>query len=303
MSTANVETALDFDDDFGFRPGKVGSPLSNGVEAMLGDVIWEFGGNQGLETLFKRRCFIIHAGGCTEENQDCMANLWHLTCMMGSQMLNPKHQRYADRMKELIDEAEALSKNVKHSEVSGDILQNPVGHSAWVVKVKNILVSVFGEKSAHAEQFGSLKHTNHAYEFNRARGILVGALSDLENGFLMGQEFLIAADIFDSVLEQAKHLNSAGYKDPAAVLSRVVLEDALKRLTRENGGDDTLRASAINDSLRQAGIYPQPQWRLIQACLDVGNDAAHGNFNNYNQEDVKQRIEDIERFLATYFVS
>ena len=90
-------------------------------------------------------------------------------------------------------------------------------------------------------------------------------------------------------------------KDPAAVLARVVLEDALKRIARGEGLDDNQSASRLNDELRRIGKYRQPQWRLIQAWLDIGNAAAHGNFNEYNEEDVEGLIEDIERFLATEF--
>ena len=42
----------------------------------------------------------------------------------------------------------------------------------------------------------------------------------------------------------------------------------------------------INDELKSAGVYAQPQWRLIQAWLDTGNAAAPGRFAEYSQEDV-----------------
>jgi len=131
--------------------------------------------------------------------------------------------------------------------------------------------------------------------------LLEGALNDLENGYLIGQEFIIAGEVFDSVLEQATYLNQSGHKDPAAVLARVVLEDSLKRLAREESLNETLSASRINDELRRVGRYAQPQWRLIQAWLDLGNAAAHGRFAEYSQQDVQKLIEDIERFLAAHF--
>ena len=131
--------------------------------------------------------------------------------------------------------------------------------------------------------------------------MLEGALNDLENGYLIGQEFIIAGEVFDSVLEQATYLNQSGHKDPAAVLARVVLEDSLKRLAREESLNETLSASRINDELRRVGRYAQPQWRLIQAWLDLGNAAAHGRFAEYSQQDVQKLIEDIERFLAAHF--
>jgi HEPN domain-containing protein len=118
---------------------------------------------------------------------------------------------------------------------------------------------------------------------------------------LHGQEFLIAGEIFDSVLEQAKYLVTSGYKDPAAILARVILEDALKRLARGEGIDDTLRASRINDELKAISKYSQPQWRLIQAWLDIGNAAAHGKFDEYSREYVVKLLEGVGGFVASIF--
>ena len=83
------------------------------------------------------------------------------------------------------------------------------------------------------------------------------------------------------------------------MLGRVAAEDGLRRLARKNGLDDTAKASVINDQLKKDELYGQPQWRLIQHWLDIGNDAAHGQFDTYNSEDVKRMLEDIERFLAS----
>jgi hypothetical protein len=102
-----------------------------------------------------------------------------------------------------------------------------------------------------------------------------------------------------SILVQAKQLVQSGYKDCAAVLTRTVLEDALKRLARSEGVDESLKASAINDELKKKGKYPQSQWRFIQAWLDIGNAAAHGKFGEYNEQDVSKLVEGVEQFLAT----
>jgi len=222
-------------------------------------------------------------------------------------MLTPKLKRYAERIKKLIQEGMEISKLEKPSSV-GPFIQDEdqIRVNSWYTSVRNILETSFGQKSPQFHQFiketkDGTKHIDHAYDIHPIVGILEGALSDLENGFLMGQEFIIASDIFDSVLEQAKYLNQSDHKDPAAVLSRVVVEDALKRMARVEGISDILKASQINDELKKIGRYPQPQWRQIQAWLDIGNAAAHGKFDQYNQDDVQRMIEDIERFLVSEF--
>lgn len=222
-------------------------------------------------------------------------------------MLNPKYQRYATRFGELIQEGENVAKLERPSSI-GNFIQDKdnIPLHAWLVNVSNIIETVFGSESPHFRHFKGLtpkgvSHVSHSYDIHPIIGLLTGALDDLENGYLLGQEFIIASEVFDSVLGQAKHLVQNGYKDPAAVLARVVLEDALKRLARAEGIDDTQKTSRVNDELKKIGRYPQPQWRLIQAWLDIGNAAAHGKFSEYNDEDVEKLIEDIERFLAVEF--
>jgi len=51
--------------------------------------------------------------------------------------------------------------------------------------------------------------------------------------------------------------------------------------------------------LKKLEIYSQPQWRLIQAWLDIGNSAAHGNFEKYTKDDVNNMINGIEQFIAS----
>jgi HEPN domain-containing protein len=99
-------------------------------------------------------------------------------------------------------------------------------------------------------------------------------------------------------MEQTKHLASRGFKDPAAILVRVVVEDALRRLCLLEGIDSTAKAASLNEALRNSGRFLKPQWRTVQAWLDIGNAAAHGSFDDYTGEDVQRMIEDVERFLA-----
>jgi hypothetical protein len=168
---------------------------------------------------------------------------------------------------------------------------------------------VFGEQSAHF-----LHYSKFAYDGKRVYlqdvseivpiiGILRGALDDLEKGFLARQEFIVSAGLFDDLLGQAQHLCEKGYKDPAAVLARVVLEDSLRRLARAFSIDDSTKVSTINDGLKKAGRFTQPQWRMVQSWLDIGNAAAHGNFDQYKQDDVTKLIDDVKRFLATDYHS
>ena len=124
--------------------------------------------------------------------------------------MTSKYKRYGDRIRELITEGESVALLEKRSEGSGSYIQGgyKVTLVAWLVPVDNIIHTVFDTNSAHARHFDNLtekgvRYIAHSYEVLQIVGLLTGALDDLENVYLLGQEFLVAGVIFDSVLEEA----------------------------------------------------------------------------------------------------
>ncbi len=213
--------------------------------------------------------------------------------------MNPKYERAADRLRGLIDEGMRIARKLEGSPT--DSIDSDL--HAWKVRSENIVQAIFREKSAHYRQ---LKEKLVIVFCNAATvrpvvGILKGALDDLEGGFMIGQEHLIAGEIFDSILDQAKTLLKAGYKDCAAILGRVVAENTLQRLCRDEGLDDTAKATKLNEDLWKKGRYGKPQWRIIQSWLDIGNAAAHGEFDQYTDTQVQRMIDVVERFIAQEF--
>jgi hypothetical protein len=208
------------------------------------------------------------------------------------------------RLRQLIEEGPIIAKLEKPSSVGPYIQdQDTIPLHAWLVRVTNIIESAFGPDSPHFRHLQELmpdgpRHIEHSYEIYNIIGLLKGAIDDLEGGYLQQQSLLVAGEVFDDILEQASHLLENGYKDVSAVLGRVVLEDALKKIASASEIDPSFKPSRINDELKSAGRYPQPQWRLIQAWLDIGNSAAHGEFDKYTIQDVLSMLEGINRFLA-----
>lgn len=230
-----------------------------------------------------------------------------MTDMKGSASVLPSRlKRLSDRMRELIAEGKGVAELERPSEYAGPYIQDKPALHSWLSKVTNIIEAGFGTQSSqyrHLSQLmpNGIQLVEHSYEVLSIVGLLSGAVDDLERGYLLNQEFLIAGEVFDSLLEQANHLNQSGYKDPAAVLGRVVLEDALRRIARRESLHSNEKASIINDSLRTAGVYAQPRWRMVQAWLDIGNAAAHGKASDFTEQDVTKMLEGIIEFLADDF--
>lgn len=226
--------------------------------------------------------------------------------------MNPTQKRYAVRLQELIDESEKIEALVitprgtivNGMEMGGTpFIKEKELLTAWLIKIESIIETVFGNKSPHYKRFQQFTENNiHTkQQINSIKGLLIGSLDDLESGFLIGQEFLIAGEVFDSLLEEAKYLFKYGHDQAAAILGRVVLEDALKRLARLEQINDKQKASQINIELRKVGRYNLPQERFIQGWLDIGNHAAHGEFDKYTNDQVKDQIDSIDRFIAIEF--
>jgi hypothetical protein len=81
------------------------------------------------------------------------------------------------------------------------------------------------------------------------------------------------------------------------VIAGVVLETALRQLCdRENIPHGKL--DKMNADLAKAGKYNKLMQKRITALADIRNSAAHGNFNQFTQQDVENMMNEVEQFLA-----
>lgn len=218
--------------------------------------------------------------------------------------MKDRYGRYLDRLDGLADEGRRLASNTREV-MKTTYLADNTGVQNWLVRVDNILNTVFGAESPHYQHFEAIaqsKAINRPREAEQIIGILEGAKEDLEQGFLLSQEELVAGEVFDSVLEQAEHLSDRGYGIAAGVLGRVVLEDALKRLSSMGEIDQDQPAASLNQALRDSGVYGKPQWRQVQAWLDIGNSAAHGEIDDFTDRDIAEMLAGVGEFLARYLV-
>jgi len=185
------------------------------------------------------------------------------------------------RFDELIKFVENLSKERS----SADFLARK---SRWQTSCLHLLEKTFGATSIYYTKFNWT--LGYADESQLAWGLelMKGAKEEIEKGLLYKVEHLISADFFDSVIEQAEYLLKSGFKDVAAVLGRVVIENTLKDIAkRENiTQPEKTQLSELNQLLRDNSVYEKNIWRLVQAQIDLGNYAAHGDFDKYDDKSV-----------------
>lgn len=126
--------------------------------------------------------------------------------------------------------------------------------------------------------------------FNAAR-------EDYAGGYLFDVQALVSAEILDDALAQAETLLHANLKDPACVVAGVALETALKKLATRHGFSEG-SVDRMNNDLMQQKVYNVAMHKQIGAWYARRNDAAHGNWTNYNQRDVADMINGVRRFVA-----
>jgi len=170
----------------------------------------------------------------------------------------------------------------------------------WHVSALSLVRQIAGESSPHYVALS--QGATYLPSFRIGVAALRAARDDYARGFLRDFAELAAAEVFDDFLEMAQHLSGNGYEHAAASVSGAVLEDALRRLhAKKIGpwcGDSSI--TKLNDALRKAEAYAQPQWRLIQHWGDLRNAADHGEFDKVDADDVKRMVGGIRDFIAKH---
>ncbi len=138
-------------------------------------------------------------------------------------------------------------------------------------------------------------------------GIVMGLKGDLEDGYLHSFPELVRGEMFEDLNEMAKHLLQEGYKDAAAVIAGASLESHLRQLSTKHGVlvDYTTKegitkkktAERLNQELGK-NAYSLFDQKQITAWLDLRNNAAHGNYSEYDEDKVSKLIEWVGDFIS-----
>lgn len=230
-------------------------------------------------------------------------------------------QKIGDRFQELIICVDELMKT--RTARTGSVTRYPGGGALvsdssdyvneemitqWATSCLHLLQKVFGKESDHYQNFRELAplltdYSDGTKTVKKALGVLKAAKDDFEHGFLFDTRALIQAEVFDDFLEQASHLLDTGYYGPAAVIGGIVLEEGLRRHCRQNDVAIPARATIgpMNDALAKTGLYNNVLKKKISALAEIRNQAAHGQWKEFNMKDVEQMIDWLRIFLENSF--
>ena len=140
-------------------------------------------------------------------------------------------------------------------------------------------------------------------QVQRQIGVAKALLSDIQNDYLKSYEELIHSDVFSDLLEMADHLLEKGYKDAAAVLAGSTLEVHIKKLCKKFGVETlsngrTKKTESLNTELRKQEVYTELDRKNVSAWLGLRNHAAHGNYSEYQKEQVQLLVNSVRDFIT-----
>lgn len=184
----------------------------------------------------------------------------------------------------------------------------------WRTSCSTVLDQIIPKSSVHratVDNLSSLKNNPDQLEF--CVSFLQSIKTDLETGFFDAIASEIEAEIAADYMSQAENLlnpEMSGRFDhiPAAVLSGAVLEKALKTICNQlspaepvkNDKGAFLTLNPLIDKLKKRNVFNELMAKQLRAWADIRNHAAHGNFDEFTKDQVKNMVSGIGSFLAQY---
>ncbi len=216
-------------------------------------------------------------------------------------------------VKALVKDGTRLLKHVQSLDdvVSAEVLTEI---STWVTRLGQMIRRLYGDNSQAMESYTSALKTNNFYYLHgnhyshlaQLVGVANAVAHDLRCGLLANWRGLIQAEVFADFLEMGEYLLDEGYKDAAAVIIGTVLEDSLRKLAEANdiptaqGSGKPLTIEPLNAALAKKEVYSKLVQKQITSWAHIRNKAAHGEFGEYNSEQVKMMLLFVQGFAADY---
>lgn len=200
-------------------------------------------------------------------------------------------------MESLIDEGQALDSLAQEREEEREGNSFTRRYKRWSKNVVEVLG--YTSMTSHFLEAKETVGSHLGWDGSKVpilAGIVESAYDLTKHGFVGKIKFLLHAEMFYSIAQQAAALNGAGHTIPAAVLGRIAIENWLRDQAERAGIEvpEGAKAASVNELLKKASILSVPRWRQIQALLDIGNSAAHGKTDDFSQADVSKLLEFVE---------
>ncbi|MGV8150564.1 MAG: hypothetical protein ACP5NV_02440 [Candidatus Woesearchaeota archaeon] len=218
-----------------------------------------------------------------------------------------KTEEYIKQIENIIAEFNETAKTSRRSDLA-DI--NLVYLSNLATRTKSAIARITGKNSEYYEDVKARLSvdTNTGAKIKSCIGVIYALLKDMKAGYMTSLQEDIHTNVFSDYLEMAEYLLDEDLKDPSAVIAGSTLEEHLRKLcvkneisieiTKSNGDITRKKSDTMSAELCAAAVFSKNDQKQITAWLSIRNDAAHGDYNKYNKEQVKLMIAGIREFIS-----
>ena len=213
---------------------------------------------------------------------------------------------FIEQLESVIKEYDGYMKQSRHGDGSDVMSDSKVsylltGAMAAIDRIAGRSSEYYVSADGYRCSSDSNSHDNLAMVIGAAKSLLLA----MRNGYLKRREELIHADVFNDFLEMSEYLLSTGYKDAAAVTIGSVLEVHLKKLATKHSiltelSGKAKKADTINSDLVKAGAYNKLEQKSVTAWLGIRNYAAHGEYDEYDKQQVELMLSGVRGFMNKY---
>lgn len=210
------------------------------------------------------------------------------------------------RVDQLITMGQEVLATRRHMDWGGDFIDSGLMGGFRSASL-SFIERIYGSNHPHFSEVKEGAEGSRPSDAEKCIAVLRAARSEIEGGWLFSIKGLITAEVFADFIEMAEHLLDTGYKDPAAVMCGGVLEEHLRQLclkhkietvTLRDGKEIPKKADTLNADLARAEVYTKLDQKMIVGWLDLRNKAAHGQYDEYTADQVKNLLSSVVEFTA-----
>jgi hypothetical protein len=222
-------------------------------------------------------------------------------------------KRFSTEVDELVELGTRFNRRASEASrrIGGDELAEV---TTWVTRLGQLVRNLYGENSQHFDSYRRALSTNNFFSlhsnnydhFTQMVGVAKAIKHDIAQGLLVNFKLLLQAEVFADFLEMGEYLLEEGYKDAAAVIIGSVLEDGLRKISERSGlsihteSGKKLTIEPLNMQLAGANIYSKLIQKQITSWAHIRNKASHGEFSEYNKEQVQMMLLFVQNFASEY---
>lgn len=231
-------------------------------------------------------------------------------------------EKYLSRIGELVTEGEAIKDDAtlergdtSENWITGRVRRSPDFYTVdrgrffkWKANCISLLDAIVPHSHLHRSTIQTFQKRVSGYtSLDWAIGVLKGIGEDFDLNLLAAAVSEIEFQVSCAYMDQAKALlQTQGILNSnitaAAVLTGISLERRLRTLWEEKNRpeaapDQPKRLGGLIDDLKKVNAISEAKAKQLRAWADIRNHAAHGEYDQFSVNELKQMIDGVGNFL------